>query len=121
MGFFQAKNIRLHELQSVADMLGTVTVVEKEKADGLREKYLKEVERYEKEKDQASEQATDLEKERDVAGRKEDRFDAAEVILEIALIICSLTLLTKKKIFWFTGIGLGLAGLVVTVSGFLLH
>jgi hypothetical protein len=119
--FFQAKNIRLHELQSVADMLGTVTVVEKEKADGLREKYLKEVERYEKEKDQASEQATDLEKERDVAGRKEDRFDAAEVILEIALIICSLTLLTKKKIFWFTGIGLGLAGLVVTVSGFLLH
>jgi hypothetical protein len=119
--FFQAKNIRLHEMQSVADMLGTVTVIEKEKADALREKYLKEGERYEKEKDEASEQAKDLEKERNVAGRKGDRFDAAEVILEIALIICSLTLLTKKKAFWFTGIGLGLVGLMVTVSGFLLH
>ena len=33
--------------------------------------------------------------------KREDRYDAAEVVLEIALIICSLTLLTKKKFFWF--------------------
>jgi Domain of unknown function (DUF4337) len=66
-------------------------------------------------------QATELEKEREVAGRGEDRFDAGEVILEIALIICSLTLLTKKKGFWLCGSALGVVGMVVTVSGFFLH
>jgi hypothetical protein len=119
--YFQAKNIRLHEMQSVADMLGTFTPVEKEKAEALRGKYQKEAERYEKEKDEISEQAKDLERERDLAGRQEDRFDASEVILEIALIVCSLTLLTKKKIFWFSGIALGVVGFCVTLSGFLLH
>jgi hypothetical protein len=119
--YFQAKNIRLHEMQSVADMLGTFTTIDKEKAEALREKYVKETERYGKEKDEISEQAKDLERERDLAGRREDRFDAAEVILEIALIVCSLTLLTKKKIFWFSGIALGVAGFCVTLSGFLLH
>ena len=44
-----------------------------------------------------------------------------EVILEIALIVCSLTLLTKKRIFWFSGIALGLVGLMVTFSGHLLR
>jgi hypothetical protein len=119
--YFQAKNIRLHEMQSVADILGALTPVEKEKTAALRDKYLKEVERYEKEKDQISEQAKELEKERDLVGRKEDRFDAGEVILEIGLIICSLTLLTNKKIFWFSGIALGAIGFCVMLTGFLLH
>lgn len=119
--FFQAKNIRLHEMQSVADMLGTFTPVDKEKAEALREKYSKEVERYEKEKEQATEQARDLEKERDMVSRRADRYEAGEVLLEIALIICSLTLLTKKKIFWVLGMTLGFAGLCVAVTGFLIH
>lgn len=80
----------------------------KEKAEALREKYLKEAERYEKDKDQISEPAKDLEKEREVAGKRGP------------LIICSLTLLTKKRAFWLSGIVLGLIGLGVTVSG-LLH
>ena len=119
--YYQAKNIRLHEMQAVADMLGTLTPVEKEKAEALREKYLKEAERYGQEKDEVSEQAKDFEKERDLAGKREDRFDAGEVILEIALIVCSLTLLTRKRIFWLSGIVLGLVGFCVTLSGFLLR
>jgi Domain of unknown function (DUF4337) len=56
-----------------------------------------------------------------VAGRREDRFDAGEVILEISLIICFLTLLTKKKGFWLSASALGVVGLVVTRSGLFLH
>jgi Domain of unknown function (DUF4337) len=118
---FQAKNIRSHEMQSVADMLGTLTPADKEKAEALREKYQKEAERYDKEKAETSDEAKKLEAERDVAGRREDRYDAGEVILEIALIVCSLTLLTKKRLFWLSGIALGVVGFVVTVSGFLLR
>lgn len=119
--YYQAKNMRLHEMQGVADMLGTLTPVDKAQADALREKYLKETERYSKEMEEIGDQAKEFEKERELVGRREDRFDASEVILEIALIICSLTLLTKKKFFWFSGIGIGIVGLVVMISGFLLR
>ena len=97
--FFQAKNIRLHEMQAVTDILSTVQPMDKERTEAMREQYAKEVERYEKEKDEISEKAQELEKDRDVVSQREDRYDAAEVILEIALIICSLTLLTKKRLF----------------------
>jgi hypothetical protein len=53
--------------------------------------------------------------------RKVDRFDASEVVLEIGLIICSLTLLTRKKLFWYSGIGLGAVGFVVMLSGFFMR
>ena len=117
---FQAKNIRLHEMQGFADLLGTLSPADKEKTEALREKYLKEIDRYEQEKDEASEQAKELEKERESSSRRADRYEAGEVILEIALIICSLTLLTKKRIFWLSGIALGLIGLGTTLSGFLI-
>src|SRR5271170_3465298 len=45
--FFQAKNIRLHEMQAVADMLGALAPQDKEKTAAVRDKYVKEVERYE--------------------------------------------------------------------------
>lgn len=119
--YFQAKNIRLRETQSVADIFGALAPADKEKTAALHEKYLTEVERYEKEKDQISEQAKDFEKERDQVQRHADRYDAGEVFLEIGLIICSFTLLTKKKGFWFAGIVLGLVGVITAASGVLLH
>ena len=77
--YFQAKNIRLRETQSVADILGALSPADKAKTEALHEKYLKEVERYEKEKDQIGEQAKDFEKERDMVQRRADRYDAGEV------------------------------------------
>jgi hypothetical protein len=119
--YYQAKNIRFRQMQMAADIFGTLMPGDKAKAAKLQEKYAREAERYDKEKDQAAEQSKDFEAEGDLAGRKEDRFDAGEVMLEIALIVCSLTLLTKKKALWFAGMVIGAIGLVVTGSGFLLH
>ena len=119
--YYQAKNIRLHEMQSVADLIGVLDRVEKEKAEALRVKYKTEIERYEKDKDQISEKAKELENERAVVSRKEDRFDAGEVVLDIALIICSLTLLTRRKVFWYTSMVIGVVGFFIGLSGFLVH
>jgi hypothetical protein len=118
--YYQAKNNRLHQMQIDADLLGVLTAADKEKAAALREKYLQEIERYNNDKDQISDKAKEFENERTVVSRREDRFDAGEVMLEIALIISALTLLTKKKLFWFAGICLGLVGVIVAASAFLL-
>ena len=119
--YYQAKSIRSRQMQNDADLLATLAPADKEQAEAVHEKYSQEAERYEKEKDQISEQATDFEKERDRVARRADRYDAGEVFLEIGLIICSFTLLTKKKGFWFAGMLLGLVGVITAASGFLLH
>jgi hypothetical protein len=119
--YYQAKNIRAHEMESVADLLSSLAPADKEKTEALREKYAKQTEKYEKDKDEISEKAKELEAERDLVARREDRYNAAEVILEIALIICSLTLLTKKSFFWYSAMAIGVVGLVTGVSGFLVR
>lgn len=119
--FYQAKNIRLHEMESVADLLSAVAPQDKEKAEALREKYVKQVDRYQSDKEDISEKAKDLEKERDLVSRRADRFDGGEAFLEIGLVICSITLLTKHKGFWFAGMFTGALGIALALTGFFLH
>ena len=119
--YYQAKNIRLHEVQGIADLLGALAPADQQKTEALREKYLKEAERYSGEKDDISEKAQEYEKERDLLSRRADRFDAGEAFLEIGLVICSLTLLTKRIGFWFGGIFIGLAGVAVALTGLFLR
>jgi hypothetical protein len=119
--YYQAKNIRLHEVQVMVDLLGTVSTLDKEKTELLREKYQKEVERYESDKGDISEKAKEFEKELEVQRKHANFFDASEGILEIALVICSLTLLTNQKVFWIAGILIGGVGVVAAVAGFLVH
>src|SRR5207248_4157938 len=52
--YYQAKNIRLHEMQGIADLLGALAPLDKEKAATVREKYVKEVERYNSDKEEIS-------------------------------------------------------------------
>jgi uncharacterized protein DUF4337 len=119
--YYQAKNIRLHEVQAVADMLGALAPQDKEKAAVLREKYAKEAERYSGEKDDISDKAKEYEKERDLVSRRADRFDGGEALLEVGLVICSITLLTKRRSFWFGGMLIGAAGVVMALTGLFLH
>ena len=119
--FYQAKRIRLHEMQGIADMLNTLSPVETEKAAATREKYVKEVERYASDSEKIKEQAEELEKDRDLAGRRADRFDGGEALLEIGLVICSITMLTKKRIFWIAGVLAAVGGVVQAVTGLFLH
>jgi hypothetical protein len=53
--------------------------------------------------------------------RMADRFDLGEVLLEAGLVICSITLLTRKRMFWYCGTVLGVLGVAAGVAGFLIH
>ena len=119
--YYQAKNIRRHNYEMGVDLLSMVEFKDKAQADKVREKYQKEAERYTKEQSEIEEQAKDLEKESAVEQRKANRFDLGEVFLEIALVISSLALLSRKRFYWYLGIASGLAGLGVAATGFLLH
>jgi hypothetical protein len=113
--FYQAKNIRQHEdeLFVAANNAGT--------AADVREKYSQEAERYKKEKDEIQTEAQKLEREVAMERSRADRYDLAEVFLEIGLVITSITLLSGRRIFWHLGIVLSVVGVVVAVMGALVH
>src|SRR5579863_665905 len=119
--YYQAKNIRLHEVQGVADMLSALAPADKEKAEAAQEKYKKEVVRYEGDKEDISEKAKDLEKERDLVSKRADRFDGGEGLIEVGLVICSMTLLTKRRFYWFAGMLIGAGGVVFGLTAFLVR
>ena len=48
-------------------------------------------------------------------------FDVAELAVELALVLCSIAVLTKRSGFWLAGIGSGLVGALIAVSVYVLH
>lgn len=118
---YQAKSIRLRVTQIGSDIVGIVAPLNKEKGEALAEKYEKEVEHYASDKEDVSKIAEEFEAKRDQAMHRADRFDLGEVLLEIGLVICSLTLLANKRIFWFGGILVGAIGFTVAATGLFLH
>ena len=118
---YQAKSIRQRMTQVGADLISVIAPLNKERGEALAQKYEKEVEHYASDKEDVSEIAKEMEAERDKAMHRADRFDLGEVLLEIGLVICSLTLLAKRKVFWFGGILVAMIGFGVAISGFLMH
>lgn len=119
--YYQAKDIRRHTYELFLDELSVFTLQNSEQIEKVKQKYTKEVERYRDEQKEIEEEAKKAEDEVTVQQRRANRFDLGEVMLEAALVICSITLLTRKRIFWGMGLVLGLAGLAIGAAGLLIH
>ncbi len=105
--YYQAKDIRLHSYQLFLDQLSLSKPQDAELAAKTTDKYSKEIDRYQKQITDAEEKANDFEKEVSIEQRRADRFDLGEVMLEAGLVICSITLMTHKRLFWQGGVILG--------------
>jgi len=119
--FYQAKDIRRRAYEVFLDQLSIFTVQNAEQAQKAREKYSKQVERYTEEQKEIQADAKKEEAEMATEQRRADRFDLGEVLLEAGLVICSITLLTRKRMFWYCGTVLGVLGVAAGVAGFLIH
>ena len=119
--YYQAKNIRGHEDKLFASLTNIVPVAGSEAVAKLREDYLKESERYAEEQKEIETKAQELEKEVALEHRRADRYDLGEVFLEIALVITSITLLSGRRVFWKLGLFMGAAGVLLALTGFLVH
>jgi preprotein translocase subunit SecD len=120
-GYYQAKNIRRHNDEVFADLTSVVAAKDAEAAAKLRDKYHAEAERYKDEQTELDAKARELEKEGEQTRRKADRFDLAEVFLEIALVVSSITLLSGRRVFWHLGLFMAAAGILVAASVWILH
>lgn len=112
---YQAQKIRLNETQLTSDML-TVLAEHDDRAKGMVEAYKARAEKWAVQLKEEEAKAHEFEAEFRRAERKGNRFDLGEVILEIGLVITSITLLTRQRIYWYLGMIFGIAGLAVCIS-----
>jgi hypothetical protein len=115
--YFQAKNIRRHTYELFLDLLSVTNPSDTKGAEKLKEKYGDEIKRYMGDLNDIQAEAQQFEREVLTQQHKADRFDLGEVCLEVALVLVSLTLLTRRKLFWLLGLLAGLVGLAVATSG----
>ena len=119
--YYQAKNIRQHEDELFSGMAGVVNGKDAEGMAKFQEKYSQEAERYKQDKEKIQEGARELEREVGTERKRADRYDLAEVFLEIGLVITSITLLSGRRIFWHLGILMGVVGIAVAITGAVVH
>ena len=119
--YYQAKSIREHEDVLFTELAGVVTSNDATAAAKVCQKFEQEAERYKHDKDEIKGEADKLEGEVILEQRRADRYDLAEVFLEIGLVVTSITLLSGRRIFWHFGIVLGVAGVVVAVMAAIVH
>jgi len=65
--------------------------------------------------------AHDFEADVERAERHAVRFDMGEALLEIGVVLCSITLFTRRRLYFYMGLSLGVAGLLIAASVVLVH
>jgi hypothetical protein len=118
---YQAKSIRERSYEVFLDQLSVFSIGDQAHAHDLTAKYKSEIDRYHKELADIMKDARESEEEQKLTEQRANRFDLGEVLLEAALVICSITLLTRQKLFWLVGAVAGLAGIAIAVTGFMIH
>lgn len=118
---YQARNIRRHNDQLFINLYSIVVVKNSAQAAKFEQKYTADVQRYEKSLEQTRKHAEDFESDALLYETKGTRFDLGEVFLEAALVITSITLITRKQLFWGMGSVLAVAGILVSISSIWVH
>jgi len=118
--FYQAHKIRANETDLAADLLGVVALNDKDAATKVAQAYADHQKKWADELKDEQDQAEALENKVGQAEARADRFDLAEALLEIGLVITSVTLLTRSRIYWYLGIVFSVCGMASVVSAYLL-
>ena len=124
--FYQAKAIRGHlyhiEAMRIESELGDVVATD---AAGLRKTaFLAEMKQqeahYETEKKEIERQARELEHERDVYRQKDPYFDFGEVLLQIGIVLASMSILTGARPIFWASVAAAVLGAILGFNGYLL-
>ncbi len=125
--FYQAKVVREHLYRSqrltlelaLADP-SALTAGGRGKVEALVRQLTEEEKRYNVEKKDIEQSAKRLEAERDRNRDRDPYFDYAEVLLQIAIVTASVSILSSSRpMFWFS-LGLAISGALFALNGFLL-
>src|SRR5215467_7759527 len=126
--FYQAKVIREHQyraqkLRLEADLIergDQMKPAARERIEALMKQFAEEENRYNVEKKEIEQEAKRLEHERDTWQVKDPYFLFAEAVLQIAIVMASVSILARSGVIFGFSAALAIIGALLTANGFLL-
>jgi hypothetical protein len=109
--YYQAKDIRRYTAQIASDLLT------QGKSD-VQQKYAQDSARYKQQTAEIQDKAHELERETEKMGHQADSFHFGEVFLELAIVLSSLAILTKRQMLFYGGLSCALFGVLIAASGY---
>jgi hypothetical protein len=107
---YQAKKNRAYDTALITDMLNVVTVSDKDAAKKIAKGYADHQAKWADDLKDEQKEAEGLEDQVKLAEARAKFFDLGEALLEIGLVVSSVTLLTRARIYWYAGIVFSIAG-----------
>jgi hypothetical protein len=117
---YQAKKIREDNLAIVVDTLSLQTNPSAATAQKIAE-YKTHITKWAGELAELQNKARELEADVRHAEREAGRYDLGEALLQIAVVLCSVTLFTRNHSYFVFGLCLGVAGILVAASALLVR
>jgi hypothetical protein len=118
---YQATKIRQEQVSTTTDLLSLQPSANDAGVQKKLAEYRSHMQKWNGEIADEQAKAQDLEHEVSRSERRADRYDLGEALLEIAVVLSSITLLTRQKAYFIFGLSLGLVGLLAAASALLIH
>lgn len=124
--YYQSKSIKEHSYRLQCDelrlhqLLGEGSPEARSFLDEKLKQYEREAARYDAEQEDIKKEAQKLIALQEVLARHGGNFALSVMLLQIAILMSSVSALTKKKPLWFVGLAFGAIGLVYMGNGFFL-
>lgn len=131
--FFQAKTIRKTSIDGTADQLAVILAsnsamseTAKKQIEDAVKRYRATSARYESEPEtgegrkELAARAKEKEKARDTAQRRDPYFDFAEALIQIAIVLASVSLITRTSLLLIVSFAMSGFGIFLSANGFLL-
>ena len=112
--YYQAKSIRRYESEIARDLLMSV------KGDKVEE-YRGNAERYKKEGEEIQTKAREFEEVSHHKGLVAVRFEFGEVFVEVAIVLASLAILSKRNEVWVASLLSGGLGIAIAATSLTIH
>ena len=118
---YQSRRLRVQQTQIATDLLSLQPASDTAAVQEKLKTYKAQIDKWQPELNRDAEQARDLEVEVNRAEHKAARFDLGEALLQIAIVLASITLLTRQQRYVVAGGLLAIAGVVVALLSFLVR
>lgn len=118
---YQARKIRVQQVTVAEDLLSLIPNSNQTAIEAKLAEYKAHMGKWQAELDEDARSAKTFEAEVAIAENKAAHYDLGEALLEIAVVMASITLLTRHRRYAIVGVVLGIGGVVIAGSALLLR
>ena len=118
---YQAKKIRSDQVSLALDLLSLEASSGSVAGKAKQTEYKAHQEKWKAELEEEQSKAREFEADVTYAEKLAGRYDLGEAMLQIGVVLCSITLFTRRRLYFYLGVAIGATGLLFAASVLAIH